>query len=217
MKTCPQCNTKCLNSAVVCNCGSSLLDAPQAVPSTTPVSEKPDSVRRSGLSGIKGWLLILVIQLAVIIPVRSVLSLIDLHAEPSLQTTRELGADLTDPNQIQRAIDDVRFAAKRREIYRRDGYVFRQIDQVFFGVTSLLAGLMILRKEPSAYGFMRFFVAGSVITGLLVLFLSHGGLWPESVIPFGLFCIWAIAWLLYFERSKRVRVTMGKSSPLTPA
>lgn len=150
----------------------------------------------------------LAIQLAILIPVRSIMGLMALQGAPTLQAMRELGADLTDADQILRAMNDARFTPKREEIYRRDGYIFRQIDQAFFGLTALLTGFQIFRRERAAYGFMRFFVVGSFITGLLVLFLSQGGLWPETVIPFALFCIWAIVWWLYFERSKRVRETL---------
>jgi hypothetical protein len=208
MKLCPQCNTKCLNSATACDCGFSFLGESPAVAAVVSVPTPQPAVTHRKYSGVKGWLLVLVIQLAILIPARSAMSLLALQGAPSLQAMRELGADLTDADQILRAVNDARFTTKTEEIYRRDGYIFRQIDQVVFGLAAFLTGIQILRREPAAYGFMRFFVMSSFITGLLVLFLSHGGLWPQTVIPFVMFCVWAIVWWFYFERSKRVKQTL---------
>jgi len=152
--------------------------------------------------------LVLVIQILILIPIRSAMSPMSLQAATTIQAMRELGADLTDADQILRVMNDPRMTPKTEEIYRRDGYIFRQIDQAVFGLTALLTGFQILRRDRAAYGFMRFFVIASFITGLLVLFLSRAGLSPQTVIPFAMFCIWAVVWWLYFERSKRVRETL---------
>ena len=203
MKLCPQCNTKCLNSATACDCGFSFLDESPTPAEAVSVSTPEPAITQRRYSGVSGWLLVLVIQLLVLIPIRSAMSLLTLEGAPTLQAMRELGADLTDADQILRVMNDARFTKKTEEIYRRDGYIFQQIDQTFFGLLSLLTGIQIYRRKSAAYAFMRVFMAGSLVTGALVLLFK-----PSQIVLFGVFCAWVAVWWIYFERSKRVKDTL---------
>lgn len=171
--------------------------------------DTPAAAPARPLIGIKGWLRILVIQLLVLVPLRSALSLAGTSGGPTLQAMRELRADLTKPDQIMQTLNHPRFRATTQAIYRRDGYVFYQIDQVVFGLVGLLAGLAICQRSRSAYVLMRTFVIASTATGLLVLAFGRAGHQPTQVVLFGAFVVWWLLWWLYFERSRRVRETLG--------
>lgn len=147
----------------------------------------------------------LVIQLLVLIPIRCIISLSALQGAPTLQAVRELGADLTNSDQILRTMNDARLKPKADEIYHRDGYLYHQIDQVFFGLLAFLTGVQIYRRESAAYAFMRVFMAGSLVTGTTVLLFSRVAHKPSQVVLFGVFCVWVAVWWLYFERSNRVK------------
>jgi hypothetical protein len=144
----------------------------------------------SRLQGVRGWLLVLCLYLTVIVPLLAVLGLV--------------GA----------------WQAAARSPTLQNALIYESILELALAGFALYAGVMLYQQRPNAVAIAKIYFITMLTLGMLSLgIVLVGAVWQLSdqalssqlrgpaVFAAVRQIVFAVAWLLYLERSRRVRAT----------